>query len=148
MNEFCKLGLKIAAAIIAGGVVFIGLDKATSKKSSEQQPPADNEDSHLDGNNDCCCNNLQNNQSSQNNMNTGEKVVNCLKKTQETCNRAMSVIQNITIAADSIVRIFKGSGSPTPSYNYGNYYNNDTPPGFRRISPCILEYVGDSRRDW
>lgn len=152
MNEIFKIGLKIAAALLAGGAVYIGLDKISSK-TKEQQPvnesqPDNNTSCNNSNSGQCCCENKP----QQREMNAGEKAVDCLKKTQDTCSKALGIIQNLTVAVDSIVRIFNGGGSTVPNYNYGGYYNNgsgynDTPPGFRRISPCILEYVGPSRNN-
>ena len=151
MNEIFKIGLKIAAALLAGGAVYIGLDKISSKTKEQQpanEPQPDNNTSCNNSNSgQCCCENKP----QQREMNAGEKAVDCLKKTQDTCSKALGIIQNLTVAVDSIVRIFNGGGSTVPNYNYGGYYNNggynDTPPGFRRISPCILEYVGPSRNN-
>ena len=151
MNEIFKIGLKIAAALLAGGAVYVGLDKISSK-TKEQQPvnesQPDNTSCSNSNSGQCCCENKP----QQREMNAGEKAVDCLKKTQDTCSKALGIIQNLTVAVDSIVRIFNGGGSTVPNYNYGGYYNNgggynDTPPGFRRISPCILEYVGPSRNN-
>lgn len=150
MNEIFKVGLKIAAALLAGGIVYVGLDKATSKSNEHQptnEPQTDNTSCNSNSS-QCCDENIP----QQRKMNTGEKAVECLKKTQDTCSKALGVIQNLIVAVDSIVRIFNGGGSTIPNYNYGGYYNNmggynDTPPGFRRISPCILEYVGPSRNN-
>ena len=150
MNNFFKIGLQVLAAVAAGGAVFMGLSKAFKEDECGQRNQAN------PGNPADQQNNYQEPQQciEQSNVNkpqpsTGETVVDCLRKTQDTCSKAMTILQNLTIAADSIVRVFSGGPSILPQqcgygYGYGNYQQEPTPPGFRRISPHILEYIGDS----
>ena len=156
MNEIFKLGLKIVAAVVAGGATFVGLSKVFSDSNTKQeksnQTSVDNS-SHED----CCTNNyccsggvIENPQTQPSQKTSGEKVVDCLRKTQDTCSRALNVIQSLTTAVDCIVKAFGTKPMPQINRGYGYDYNNGyqdkykDPPGFRRISPYILEYVGDN----
>lgn len=96
----------------------------------------------------------------------GEQVVAGLRQAQDICGKAFSLVQNLSIAAENIVGIF-GNGNPNArnnnnnnyGWNNGNGWNNNgynnrdpynngyqdkykDPPGFRRVSPFILEWVG------
>ena len=166
MNEVFKLGLKIVAAVVAGGATFIGLSKVFGNNSEQReinQTPVNNESNCNNdvGSCSCCSSSGQLSENSQQNQQpqqktSGEKVVDCLRKTQDTCSRALNVIQSITTAVDCIVRAFGTKQSVQQNnnggYGYG-YYNNGyqdkykDPPGFRRISPYILEYVGENNNN-
>lgn len=159
MNEIFKLGLKIVAAVVAGGATFVGLSKVFSDSNTKQeesnQTSVDNS-SHEDCcTNNCCCSGgiTENPQTQPSQKTSGEKVVDCLRKTQDTCSRALNVIQSLTTAVDCIVKAFGTKPMPQNNrgygydYNYGYQDKYKDPPGFRRISPYILEYVGENNNN-
>lgn len=149
MNQFCAIGLKVLAAAGIGVAVYFGIDKAVSgtkkeEHGSESQPTA----TPQPGNS-----NLPEQCNQSNEMSSGEKVVSGLKVAQDVFGRAFSLCQNLAMAAENIVRIFgKTNNQPEYGYrsNYSDPYSNGyqdkykDPPGYRRLSPFILEYVGDN----
>ncbi len=154
MNEFFSIGLKVVAAVVAGGAVFVGLGKVFGdNKTSNQRTDAQGSNVSDCDDETSECQVSENSQSmtttdqnQSNEKSSGEKVVECLRKTQETCSRALNIIQSVTAAVDCIVRAFGKPGTVLPNNGYGHEYLDKykDPPGFRRISPYILEYVGNS----
>lgn len=94
----------------------------------------------------------------------GERIVNTLRVTQTACGKIFTLCQNLAIAIENVLRIFTdynpqqvipqpqlggnppqyqgGYYSPYPNNGYQDKYKD--PPGFRRISPYIIEWVGDN----
>ena len=165
MNSILSIGLKLVAAIGVGVGVYFCADKimsARSTKSSEGNSNTPPPPPYEDSNNNSCggdCNNYSHPVESMEMskaVNSGEKVVSGLKTAQDICGRAFSLCQNLAMAAENIVRVFKPGGYSMgyvnqPQQGYGGYNqcpNNGyqdkykDPPGFRRISPYILEWVG------
>ena len=158
MNEFCSIGLKILAAAGIGVAVYFGLDKICNNKPKQVRPSNPNpnpqpQPQQVDYNNNtqvCCVEEVRP-------SNKVEKVVDGLKTAQDICSRGFSLCQNLVMVIDNISKIFGrnnyGSGGNCQGNNFsgGGYYNQTygngyqdkykDPPGFRRISPFILEFV-------
>lgn len=169
MNQLVSIGIKVLAAVGVGAAVYFGLDKVAKPKKQEPSQPRNNNCGC--NNENCNCSQVNNNPNSnysnqqpnegQAEMRTEDKIVHGLKTAQEVCGRAFSLCQNLAVAAENIIKIFGGGNN----YNNNNYYsggynynscqgpNNGyhdkygDPPGFRRISPYILEFVGDGRNN-
>lgn len=168
MNQFFAIGLKVLAAAGVGVAVYFGIDKAVSgnKNRSNAGPGVNNNptNSPMPSNEGDYQSQVGDSNTVASQPSSGEKVVSGLRVAQDVLGRAFSLCQNLTMAADNIVRIFGGNdqnygqnyGQNRPEY--GGYYNDPyrngyqdkykDPPGYRRLSPFILEYVGgpvDSR---
>lgn len=160
MNQFFAIGLKVLAAAGVGIAVYFGIDKAVSGNKNNTGPRVSNPTSSPMPNSENDYQNQVDNNTVTNQPSSGEKVVSGLRVAQDVLGRAFSLCQNLTMAADNIVRIFGGNGQNYGhnQSDYGGYYNDPyrngyqdkykDPPGYRRLSPFILEYVGgpvDSR---
>lgn len=156
MHQIISIGLKVLAAVGVGAAVYFGIDKVAKTSSKPEQP--NNPGCKCGENCNCNCNNQsrpQNNINGPIEMRTEDKIVHGLKTAQDVCSRAFSLCQNVTIAVENILKIFgKGNNNYSGSNYYGGGYNCDCPnngyhdkygdpPGFRRISPYILEFVGN-----
>lgn len=158
MNQFFAVGLKVLAAVGVGTAVYFGIDKAVnSRKNTNSQ--TNNGSNQGQPQNPVVNNNPQANAvvvspESSTEPSSGEKIVNGLRVAQDVFGRAFSLCQNVAMAVENISRIF-GNNPNQPNNNYGGsgYYSNDPynngyhdkykdPPGYRRVSPFILEYVG------
>ena len=149
MNQFCAIGLKLLAAAGVGVAVYFGIDKAVSRcNKNGQQEPKEGE-GNVPGPQHGNC--PVNQPDVIGHPNSGEKIVSGLKVAQDVFGRAFSLCQNLAMAADNIVRIFGNNNQGSYSYSqpvYNDpYYNGyqdkyKDPPGYRRLSPFIIEYVG------
>lgn len=162
MNNFCSIGLKILAAAGIGVAVYFGLDKIGNAKNNNQKPnqpnpqpqPQRNNYEEINNTQVCCVEEVKP-------VTKVEKVVDGLKTAQDICGRGFSLCQNLVMMIDNVSKIFgrnnydqgyyQGNGFGGAGVGYG--YNNQAPgngyqdkykdpPGFRRISPFILEFVG------
>lgn len=156
MDTFFSVGLKIVAALGIGAAVYLGLDSLKDKKQEApkpQQPEPDDSSS-----------NTQQQPPQQRSIEIikpetrGDKVVGGLKTAQEVCGRAFTLCQNLVLVAENLRSVFSPQGQyqnqpgsvGQGGYGYRDPYNNGyqdkykDPPGFRRISPFILEWVGVS----
>ena len=154
MNQFCAIGLKVLAAAGVGVAVYFGIDKAMGNKK-QNQPVQNQESPDNVMQQDNSINFPEQTNKNQGELSSGEKVVSGLKVAQDVFGRAFSLCQNLAMAAENVVRIF-GKNDYNNQQGYG-YYNDPyqngyqdkykDPPGYRRISPFILEYVGGPVND-
>lgn len=162
MDTFFSVGLKIVAALGIGAAVYLGLGSLKDKKQESpkpQQPQSGDSNSNS---------NTQQQPPQQRSIEItkpetkGEKVVEGLKTAQEVCGRAFTLCQNLVLVAENLRSVFspqgqyqydnqpRGVGQGGYDYGYRDPYNNGyqdkykDPPGFRRVSPFILEWVGVS----
>lgn len=156
MYQIISIGLKVLAAVGVGAAVYLGIDKLAKTNNNPNPTGNENPNSNLNPTpENQNSNNIQQTGNGGVEMRTEDKIINGLKTAQDICGRAFSLCQNLAIAADNIIKIFGGRsyGGNYSGYS-GGYYNNccpnngyhdkyGDPPGFRRISPYILEFVGD-----
>lgn len=154
MNQFFSIGLKVLTAAGVGIAVYLGIDKVVKNNSQPGTCDRKPQQPTRDHNNPNSNSNIQEVENTNHDVqpSSAEKVVSGLKVAQDVFSRAFSLCQNVSMAVENIVRIFGNSSSG----NYGgyDYYNNNDPyynryqdkykdpPGYRRLSPFIIEYVG------
>lgn len=154
MNQFFAVGLKLLAAAGVGVAVYLGIDKAVSsceKKQNSQRRDMNNNNSESPEQCSNCSTSQVGVSTERQQPSSGEKLVSGLRVAQDVFGRAFSLCQNLAMAADNIVKIFGNNhqdGYNQPGgYGYNNSYQNGyqdkykDPPGYRRLSPFILEYV-------
>lgn len=144
-GKILKFGFKVLAAAVAGAIVFIGVDKASSNNKKRQNNPPE----------DPCFTEDQ----TPERMNVPQvRKNNCegdfvgkMRSVQDTCGKLFAFVQSLTTVADSFCRIFKTDNG----YIGQPYYNN--PWGYQqpidmgngviwnRISPYIIETSTDPR---
>lgn len=142
MKTICALGLKILAAGLAGVAVFIGIGQL-SKNKNQQSNSIDESDVSSESNSD-----EENSEvvTTNESLTKGDKIVDNLRKVQDTCNKVFTVVQSLTIVADNLSRVF---GKRTTGYTQNYFgrdpwsYNQPIDMGngqvWNRISPYIIE---------
>ena len=148
MKTICAIGLKILAAGLAGIAVFIGIGQLSKNKSqSDESVSSDECDHEVNESSEVNIN------TSENSVKSGDKIVDNLRKVQDTCSKVFTVIQSLTIVADNLSRVFgkKGPGY-TQSYfgrdpwSYSQPIDMGNGQVWNRISPYIIE-VPPTNRD-
>ncbi len=131
-----EIGLKVVIALGAGLAIFKGIEGATKYNNAQvnQQDPNDFSDPGQQANNKSA------------ESNTGSVVISGLQAAQNTCGKLYALTQGLVTVAQSI-SAFSGNNNNNYSYpSYGGGYSGYYPPqqcgpGWRRVSPFILEQV-------
>lgn len=139
-KEICQAGLKILAGIAAGVAVFIGISKIMKKTGNEENVNQETEEKIDEGTGEI-------HGELRRTPGKGEQFANGVRKVQDVCGKVFTIVQTLSLVADSISRVF-GSSGVTQSYGsdphlYGNYYGQPIDMGngriWNRVSPCIVE---------
>ena len=136
-GKVLEIGLKVVVALGAGLAVFKGIESATRYNNQDAQVNQQNP-------NDFSGQGVANDKSAE--PSTGSVVISGLQAAQNTCGKLFNIAQGLVTVAQSISAFGGNNGCSTYSYPaYGGYSNYYPPqqcsPGWRRVSPFILEQV-------
>jgi len=110
-KKFIKIGLKVAAAAIAGFAAFVGIGQIFSESSEKSE--------------------VEEAQQEKETVSTGIQVVEGLRKTQDVTGKFITLIQSITMVAESVVRMFDKSSSASLYNTQPQYYVG---PGYTALN--------------
>jgi hypothetical protein len=114
-KKFIKIGLKIAAAAIAGFAAFVGIGQIFSEGNSESSEESEVEEA----------------QQEKETVSTGIQVVEGLRKTQDVTGKFITLVQSITMVAENVVRMFDKSSSASLYNTQPQYYVG---PGYTALN--------------
>lgn len=143
-KQFLIVSAKVLTAVAAGVAIFVGLGKTIEKR--EENRSTNKQDPSKQTVQDETANNQE--------PNSGHKVLNNLRKVQDTCGKIFSVAQSLSTMAENLFRIFSKGRESGFNQNM-NYSYGCGSQGFTRLSPNIIQanynpnnYPGNNRYAW